>query len=142
MSSTGFAAVLQASSSLRKLVLASGVLLLLLGVVCIALVPVDLAARALLSAGWVFIAGKELCVLRRAYMTFRYMHIGQSGTVVLFRRSGGTVAAEILPGSMLLQKVGWLRLRTVDGRRFAELIVGNCRKNKDWRRLQVIWRHL
>jgi hypothetical protein len=123
-------------------VLASGLLLLLLGGVCIALVPVDLAVRGLLSAGWAFVVGRELCVLRCAYVTFRYISVGHRGTVWLYRQSGVAVAAEILPGSMLLTRVGWLRLRTMDGRRFAELLVGNCRKSKDWRRLQVIWRHL
>ncbi len=142
MSSTAYVAVLATSKTLRRLVLSSGAILLVSGLACIASLPLDLAGRLVLVVVWVYVTGREIRVHRRAYMTFRYMSIDPHGNVSLYGHGGGATAANISAGSVLLQKLGWLRLRTLDGRCFGELMAGNCRKNKDWRRLQVIWRHL
>ena len=43
---------------------------------------------------------------------------------------------------LVADRIGWLHLKTADGKQFAELICGDCRESDDWRRLQVIWRHI
>jgi len=50
--------------------------------------------------------------------------------------------ARLLPGSMLLRRVGWIRWDDGCGRQYAELLRGRSRESDDWRRLQVIWRHI
>ena len=141
MSSGEFAARLRASYSLRCLVLASGGLFTLAGLLIIFTWPIDPDWRVLLAIAWLAVGAWELAYLRRAYMTYRYIEVGSDGAVRLLRNDDTTVVAELLPGSVLLGHVGWLLLKTADGARTAELMYGNPRKNKDWRRFQVIWRH-
>jgi len=47
---------------------------------------------------------------------------------------------------VLLRKVGWIRLsfELPTGRKLilGELLRGDGRRGEDWRRLQVIWRHI
>ncbi|MBT8087186.1 MAG: hypothetical protein KJO46_04090, partial [Gammaproteobacteria bacterium] len=64
------------------------------------------------------------------------------GSAALLDRNGQWRPAEVLPGSLLLRHYGWIRLKPRHGRRFAALFRGHCRQSADWRRLQVIWRHV
>jgi hypothetical protein len=52
----------------------------------------------------------------------------------------------MLSGGVLLSELGWIRLSVVlpDGRKLVlgEFVRGNARESADWRRLQVIWRHI
>jgi hypothetical protein len=41
---------------------------------------------------------------------------------------------------MLLDGIGWLRLRFADGRRYGEFVSRHAAGSSDWRRLQLIWR--
>ncbi len=50
--------------------------------------------------------------------------------------------ATLQTGSVLLRNYVWLRLRGANGRLYSELIRGDARKSQDWRRLQLIWRHI
>ena len=141
MSSFKFAARLRVSRALRQLVLASGGFLTLSGIAMILTWPVDAGWRMLLALAWGVCGCWKLAQLRRAYMSYGYIEVGTGDMVRLHGEQDATVAAELLPGSVLLEHLGWLRLRTPAGVRIAELVYGNPRKNKDWRRLQVIWRH-
>lgn len=64
------------------------------------------------------------------------------GAVEVVGQDGGWRAATLQNGSVVLSEFAWLRIETCDGRKVVELLRGNCRKNKEWRRLQMIWRHL
>ncbi len=141
-SSTVFVAGIRSSETLRTLVVASGWLLLVAGLACIMALPLPLHQRTAVGVGWLLPVAWQLRRLRRGYMQYRYIHVFHDGRALLTSARGTAVAARILPGSMLLRGVGWLRLESVDGTRSGELVCGNCRKNKGWRRLHVIWRHL
>ena len=142
MSSVRYAARLPVSQALRKIVLASGGLLTASGIPIIFSWPIDAGWRITLAIAWGAFGCWELVALRRAYMTYGYIEVGIGCTITLSGESHATVTAELLPGSVLLEHVGWLVLKTSDGAKVAELMYGNPRKNKDWRRLQVLWRHL
>lgn len=142
MSSVAYEARLRANKTLRMIVLVSGGVLSLSGAIVILNWPFDLAWRTGMTLAWFAFGCRELAVLRRAYMAFSHMDVGIHGAIRLGRYSNTPVSAELRPGSVLLSHVGWLRLQAADGTRFAELVAGNPRKNKDWRRMQVIWRHL
>lgn len=141
MSSPEFAAHLRASSALRQIVQVSGAVLCAAGILLIAGWPIG-GWQIVLVVAWTARCWLELRRYRRAYRLFRHIRCAGDGSIVLADEAHTTTDAELLPGSVLLERVGWLRLETSDGQRFAELIAGNPRKNKDWRRLQVIWRHL
>ena len=142
MSSVKYAACLPVSRTLRGIVLASGALLSLSGIPIVLHWPIDAGWRVVLAIAWSAFSWRELGAMRRAYMTFCHIEVEVGGAIALGNRAHVSATAELLPGSILLGRVGWLRLKTADGLRTAELIYGNPRKNRDWRRLQVIWRHL
>ncbi len=142
MSSIGFAAEIRTSNTLRRLVIASGWLLLPVGLACVGALPLPLVMKMILGAGWAALVLAEVRGLRFAYMKYRYIRVYHDGSASLSAGTGTAVAARILPGSMLLRSIGWLRLQALDGSKSGELVAGNCRKNKGWRRLHVIWRHL
>ena len=49
---------------------------------------------------------------------------------------------ELLPGSVVTSGWAWLRLGEAGGPDYAELLRGDMRQSHDWRRFQVIWRHI
>ena len=53
-----------------------------------------------------------------------------------------TCAVTVLPGSIVLPELAWLRIRAENGDTWGELVAGNHRQSKEWRRFQVIFRHL
>ncbi len=141
-SSNAFEAGIRTSETLRTLVVASGWSLLVAGLVCVTGLPLLPLQRIAVGVVWLVLVAREIRRLQCAYIRYRYIRVFHDGSVSLMSARGTAVAARILPGSMLLRGIGWLRLKSADGARCSELVCGNCRKNKGWRRLQVIWRHL
>jgi len=62
--------------------------------------------------------------------------------MLVFANDDCPSGASIEAGSVVLWHFAWLRFRTENGRRHVELMRRKTAQNKDWRRLQVIWRHL
>tara|TARA_R110002096_G_scaffold163266_1_gene330664 strand:+ start:12049 stop:12378 length:330 start_codon:yes stop_codon:yes gene_type:complete len=84
----------------------------------------------------------ELRRLRRGFRLCREIRLANDGSALLLDEDGQWVAASLRPGSLVLSRLAWLRLRTAHGVLVTELIVANARAGQDWRRLQVIWRHI
>jgi hypothetical protein len=114
----------------------------MLGFTVILTMPVGIAWRAGACLLWLILCFKELWVLRVAYSRYGLLKIDHSGAVELVSDSGEHHAAVLLPASVVLPGFAWLRLRSSDGLCFGEFLRGNSRKDKQWRHLQVIWRHL
>ncbi len=91
---------------------------------------------------WLIFSGRELLIIVRAYQRINRIRIDCSGHVGLRNSSGEWQAARLATGSVVLDRFAWLRIEACDGRRSVELLRGITRKNEEWRRLQVIWRHL
>ncbi len=142
MSSREYAADLPISDALRRIVIASGIAAGLAGFVCILALPLEPKFVAAFAVIWLAFSLREITTLRSAYSAYRHLRIRAGGAVTLRGPTGEPVIADLLPGSLVLRRVAWLRLEVENGCRFGELVVGNSRKNKDWRHLQVIWRHL
>jgi len=142
VSSNTFSAELRPDPCLRRLVLASGMLLLLAGLILIISLPLAAAYRCLIAVVWLALGAHEWTSNRRAYVRFGIMRIDAMGCVE--RRCGdGTWQVQGLrPGSVVLARLAWLRLVATDGLRYAELVSGDGRESNDWRRFQVIWRHV
>jgi hypothetical protein len=78
----------------------------------------------------------------RGHALCRRLRMSAGGELLLLDPLGNWHTARLLPGSVLLRRIGWIRLETGIGQRCAELVRGSCRESDDWRRLQVIWRHI
>ena len=142
MSSNTYSASLSPEPGLRFVVLATGTAACLAGAAVITSLPLAASLRWVAVTGWVAYSLLELGRLVRAYRRVASLVISADQRVVLTLRDGNRIAARLMPGSLILRQLAWLRLKTDGGLGYGELLYGNSRKNKDWRRLQVIRRHV
>jgi hypothetical protein len=127
---------------LRQFVILSGALLGTVGIALIFVLPLHRAVSSIAGCAWFACCGWELLRISRGYALCRRLRVSADGEVLLLDPNDDWQAARLLPGSVLLRRIGWIRVETRSGHRFAELIRGSCRESVDWRRLQVIWRHV
>ncbi len=120
----------------------SGVAATVVGLVTIVLLSLPLTWRAFAALVWLLLNGRELALFSKGHKRCQRIRIEHSGDVELLAPDGNWTPATLLAGSVVLRRFAWLRFETRDGRRFAELMCCKTAQNKEWRRLQVIWRHL
>lgn len=142
MPSTAYSAELRPDLSLRRFVFCSGAVLGVLGVIAAVTLPWPPPWRAAATVFWVGAAAWELARLRCAWQDCRGLRIFADGSATTLGRDGEWRPVTLLADGVLLRRWGWIRLRTGSGRVFAEPVRGACRNSHDWRRLQVIWRHV
>jgi len=142
MSSGTYSAELRPDAMLRRLVLVSGGVLGASGVALILVMPFNAMVLIAGSAAWLAYSGWELVGVSRGYARCRRLRVTAGGEMKLLDAEGNWRAARLLPCSVLLRRVGWIRGEDSEGRQYAEPVRGSCRESDDWRRLQVIWRHI
>ena len=127
---------------LRRVVLGAGVIALAAGLIAIATMTAAASVKLLLTAALALSGIVELVVITRGNMRCERLRIEAGGTLQVYDRSGACRLARLESGSLVLRRLAWLRFRTTDGRRHAELLCRGRAQSHEWRRLQVIWRHL
>ncbi len=142
MSSNAFSADLRPEPALQRLALLSGVLLGIAGIAMILALPLAPAWRAAGCAACVAACAAELGRLRNSWRCFVAVRIAHDGSAALLDRDGAWHPARLQAGSVLLRRHGWLIFTSDGGRGFAAAFRGHGREDVDWRRLQVIWRHI
>ncbi len=142
MSSHTYSTELQPDPRLRRIVLVYGIIATAVGLVLLATLPLALSWRAIAAVAWLLVSVRQLLVIAKGYKRCKRIRIEHNGTVTLWAADGCWFPATLIPGSVVLSKVAWLRFRAEDGQQFAELICEKSARNKGWRRLQVIWRHV
>lgn len=142
MSSTGYCAEIRPEPFLRRVVFASGIVLAAAGIPLLIILPLDLAETLFACHAWCAWCAWELIGLRRGQRACHALRIASDGTVSVQGPGGQWKSGRLLPGSILLRHVGWLRISIGTGRAGGELVRGHCREGQDWRRLQVIWQHV
>ena len=142
MSSNTYSAQLRPDAWLRLFVITCGRLLAAAGLVLILILPLGAGLRFAGCLIWLAWSWQELRRYHQGYATYYGIRIRVGAGVNLLNSDQEWVPARLLTGSVLLQRIGWLHLKTADGKQFAELICGDCRESDEWRRLQVIWRHI
>ena len=142
MPSNAYYAEFRPDPLLRQLVFWSGIGLGACGLVAIASLPWSPVLLAVLATAWLGRTGWELLHLHRAWQNCRGLRIAADGHALILGADGRWRRSSLLDGGILLRRWGWLRLRTESGAVFSEPLRGRCRKSRDWRRLQVIWRHV
>ncbi len=142
VSSIGYSACLPANRALRLFVLLSGLCFTITGAVLILAMPLALLPRLAVAGVWLLASGYDIERQRRAYRQYSGLRLDCEGRVEIRNRQGEWLGARLLPGSLVLRRFGWIRIRDERGRVFAEPVCGQCRDSCDWRRLQVLWRHV
>ena len=142
MSSSKYSAELATQQKLRVLVLLSGVGLGAMGLVLIFRLPLHFAVTAGMALAWSVLTLSELAAIYQGFRGRCGLRVCADGSLLQRDCEGCWRAAELLPGSVVLPRLAWIRLRVGRGARSAELLRARGQKRRDWRRLQVIWRHI
>ncbi len=142
MSSTNYSAELIPDAALRRTVIVTGILATAGGAAASATLPVLPAAKLIAAVLWSALGARELTHIAKGNKTCSRIEIDATGTVQVFGPNGCCRTATIDSGSIVLRRVAWLRLRGPAGERHAELLGPGASRSHDWRRFQVIWRHL
>ena len=137
-----FSTELHPEPLLRRIVLASGTVMLGAGLMVIAAMSATAAVRGLVALAWLLLACRQLWAQARHNALVRRIRIYADGSVEFAVAGGHWHPATLASGSIVLERLAWLRLDVGNAAPSGELLAGNSRKNKDWRRLQMIWRHL
>ncbi len=142
MSSSSFSASLTPDPWLRIIVLVSGRFLVAAGLAVILTLSQEAALRAFASIVWLAAGRFELQRLQHGFVSCTAIRVFPDGGIELLDGDQEWVPGALQTGSVLLAKLGWLRFETESGRCFVELVRGDARQSQNWRRLQVIWRHI
>lgn len=144
MSSSTFSAAVRLHKRLRRIVLISGCMLALTGLGLILLLPfagLSLPLKAVVAAAWTIWSGRELLTHWRVYGRWSVLTLYANGATELLGKQE-SCAARVLPGSIVLPDIAWLRIRAENGDIWGELVAADSRESEEWRRFQVIFRHL
>ncbi len=141
MSSSTYSAEIRLDRRLRRVVLISGLMLAMTGGGLILLLPIGMPGKVAGLLGWLCWSGRELLTYWRVYGRWSALKLFADGETKLIG-CDECCAATVLPGSIVLSEMAWLRIRAENGDVWGELVAGNHRESKDWRRFQVIFRHL
>ena len=111
------------------------------GFMLIVFMPLAPVWRILLAAGWVGESLRELRGLVRGARRLSLIRLDADGNIAAIGPDGRCEDLALLSGSLVLSRLGWLRLRFPDGSRYGELLRGDPARDLEWQRLQLIWRH-
>lgn len=120
----------------------SGTLLLALCGWAVMSLPLPVGLRLLAAAAGILALVWRYSRLFRQQRQIRRIRLYADGSLQLLGPNGNCSAATVGNDSVVLAGLAWLRLDLDGGRWHAELLRGNCRQSEDWRRFQVIWKHL
>lgn len=127
---------------MRRAVIGAGLAAAAGGLVVIAGLPFGVHWRGLLMLAWALLLGRDLWRIAAGFSHCARIRVEPGGTLLVYDADECCSLATLQPGSIVLGRAAWLRFQDSDGRRHVELLRRKTVQNKDWRRLQVIWRHL
>ena len=142
MSSNAFSSDLRPDPAARRIVLCTGVIAALGGIGVIAGLPVETDWRFTAIVLWAMVCGYDLWIVAAGFGRCSRIRIEPSGKLFVHSADNCCSAATLRAGSIVMWQFAWLRFRTENGRRHVELIRRKSAQSKEWRRLQVIWRHI
>lgn len=142
MSLQEFSSELDPETGLRLLVRAVALAAALAGVIVILDLPFSRGLRAALLVAWVAHVSTDLVRLVRSQRGCLGIRVAAGGNVQIVTPDGCCIAATLRPGCVVTRRFAWLCFDAENGRRYRELVRAKSPQNHDWRRFQVIWRHL
>lgn len=140
MPSVTFATELVPDERLRRCLLSCAFGATIVGAILILLLPVVPALKWTFLVLWSLAGLQELRSERTGMARLDRILIQADGRVDGYGGNGGAYPLYLLPGSIVLGRVAWLRMRFQDGLCYGELFAGDAAESEQWRRLLVIWR--
>ncbi len=142
MSSRSYSTDLTPDTLMRQIVVAGAWAAMSLGLIIIISLPINGLLRAAGVIIWLIVTGAEMILITSAHKRFVRIRLHSDGQVELRDNDGQWQAATLSDGCVVLRRLAWLRLKLATGARYHELLRRNPLQSEQWRRLQVIWRHL
>jgi hypothetical protein len=133
---------LRADRSQRRLVIGSGAVFFVTGLVILAALPVAVPWKCALALGFSALSLAELAIFVRAYRECAWLTLHADGSVEIEAADGRRREARLLPGSVVLRQWAWLRMKSPAAPAWAEPLTPGAQDREQWRRFQVICRHL
>jgi hypothetical protein len=112
------------------------------GIGAIAGLPIEAYGRIFAIVLWTAVSVRDLWVVASGFRRCSRIRIEHTGKLYVDSADNCCSAATLSAGSIVLWQFAWLRFCAEDGRRHVELIRRKTAQRKEWRRLQVIWRHI
>jgi hypothetical protein len=137
-----YSATLLVDRRLRAGVLGSGVVFLAAGVAVITGLPLAPALRACTIAAWSAGLAYELWYTAQAFRSTLAVVIYPDGGLELLRADDSRASGRLATGSMPLARYAWLRVAVPGRRSWGEPFDSRTQDREQWRRFQVICRHL
>jgi hypothetical protein len=108
------------------------------------MLTLDLAAviRAAACLVWVVAGRHELMGIERGFESLNAVRLSSGGEIAVLNNDQQWLPVTLQTGSVVLRNLAWLRLQAANGDTFVELLRGNARQSQEWRRFQVICRHI
>ena len=122
--------------------LLSGALLFVAGLAFVPLLAVPPGLKTVLAITWAVLCGYEWLAFRRGYAASRALRIAAGGHVERQCRDGSWQSVRLCAGSVVLSRFAWLRVAPPGAGAYSEALSAARHESEDWRRLQVIWRHI
>ena len=126
----------------RNIVVGTGAAALFLGGLAFLLLPLAWDFKLPGTAAWCILGARDLWLITRGYKRCERIRVHHDGAVQVWAPDGHCIAATLGAGSIVTNGLAWVRIRPRGGGRYGLLLRCKAAENKDWRRLQVIWRHL
>lgn len=104
--------------------------------------PVDGTCKLVGIAAWGMLGAHDLWHIAFGYKRCERIRVHHDGRVQVWEPNGRCATATLGAGSVVTSGLAWLRIRLADGGHYRLLLRRKAAENNDWRRLQVIWRHL
>jgi hypothetical protein len=142
LSSKEYSSELTPDPVMNRLLLVAALLTTTLGIVTIAHLPTGDLLRVAGVLAWCCVAGYEIVDISSSHKRYSRLRVFADGDVKLRTRDGQWQTAALHRGCIVLSTLAWLNLRLADGGRYRALLRGDALESEQWRRLQVIWRHL
>ena len=127
---------------LRRAVLGSGIAFAIGAALLVLELPFERSWRAAGMLMLLLMAAREWVLISRGHKQCDSILIEHNGDCQLRSGDGCCSRATLCAGSVVLARFAWLRFKTDEGRHCVELLRAKSTQIEDWRRLQVIWRHL
>jgi hypothetical protein len=95
--------------------------------------------RACLALGWLLRVMVELAHQARGTRHSVAVRLTAERALSVIDAAGTGRRARLLPGSVVIRRVAWLRIELPNGCRYGELLPRAASRAADWHRLQLIW---
>lgn len=112
------------------------------GLVVVVTLDLPVALRLVAAALWLAVTAVQMWSLCRGWSQCRALRLYADATLAILGPDGEWRPGRLESDGILLRRWAWIRLRADSGPAFAEPLRGSCRVGHDWRRLQVVWRHI